>query len=616
MLEMKGVNIAPVGPPAELNVLNDYKLMTEGIRIARLEGLVDKLLREVDPKGVNIGPAGLLPPASEHSVESENNKVTSEGSRIVHLEALVENLVREVDTHRASIQSLQDALHDALHNGNAGAEEEEKGRHESEISFAQSPEEGAKSDTVIEEFEVSIGETVWDAALVCGLPPLDCGASVLLLLSLILNSVIQILFSVAVYVDDSFSSTSTFLDLVPQMARWRLTEGHDHLKMDLTDTSLVSRVCNSDGSLSIAGNQMSIIDQIKSYLKLEPEVYRNDLNLEEPGSKMQFLWKARGPRLCGLCILLWTLVVFQELRSVATLVHGVLKIPRGPTRLNKGSFVAVSSQRVAGFLGLMGIRTVLAVVLLWSGILWLSHTSSMTDLILNAAALGFIMDTDELLFAATTPAIVKNFVSRLEPLSYPARSLASRMNASAVLALCSLLAVLVFAMTTFVFPNITTMLILKDAVCAGNQEFVAGMSATEVVTIRRTNPISKRKAAEVVEDTIRIDEEWLKTSLTAVAVAEFTVREDCAEFACTPQFSFLESAELFQYTLDKTLDEEARDHPFCKDLTDIRNFAESASGLLTTARSLADEKYRGVSLADVPFDCADYVALCPLLCFI
>ena len=171
-------------------------------------------------------------------------------------------------------------------------------------------------------------------------------------------------------------------------------------------------------------------------------------------------------------------------------------------------------------------------------------------------------------------------------------------------------------MTTFVFPNITTMLILKDAVCAGNQEFVAGMSAKEVVTIRRTNPISKRKAAEFVEDTIRIDEEWLKTSLTAVAVGEFTVREDCAEFACTPQFSFLESAELFQYTLDKTLDEEARDHPFCKDLTDIRNFAESASGLLTTARALADEKYRGVSLADVPFDCADYVALCPLLCFI
>ena len=34
-------------------------------------------------------------------------------------------------------------------------------------------------------------------------------------------------------------------------------------------------------------------------------------------------------------------------------------------------------------------------------------------------ALGFIMDTDELLFAATTPAVVHNVVSRLEPLSYP-----------------------------------------------------------------------------------------------------------------------------------------------------------------------------------------------------
>ena len=61
----------------------------------------------------------------------------------------------------------------------------------------------------------------------------------------------------------------------------------------------------------------------------------------------------------------------------------------------------------------------IAAVLLYTGILWLSHTSSMTDLILNAAALGFIMDTDELLFAATTPAVVHNVVSRLEPLSYP-----------------------------------------------------------------------------------------------------------------------------------------------------------------------------------------------------
>ena len=62
-----------------------------------------------------------------------------------------------------------------------------------------------------------------------------------------------------------------FNALIPALERWRQTSGHDHQKMDLADTSLVSRVCGLDMALDIASKQTSLIAQIDYYLDLSTE---------------------------------------------------------------------------------------------------------------------------------------------------------------------------------------------------------------------------------------------------------------------------------------------------------------------------------------------------------
>ena len=45
----------------------------------------------------------------------------------------------------------------------------------------------------------------------------------------------------------------------------------------------------------------------------------------------------------------------------------------------------------------------IASFLLYGGILWLANTTSIKDLVLNAVALGAILDVDEMFFAALMP---------------------------------------------------------------------------------------------------------------------------------------------------------------------------------------------------------------------
>ena len=68
-----------------------------------------------------------------------------------------------------------------------------KGPQGADLSVAVSLGAGAQGDAAeaLADYEVGLGETVWDAALLCGLPPLNWAASALLVLSLILNTVIQ-----------------------------------------------------------------------------------------------------------------------------------------------------------------------------------------------------------------------------------------------------------------------------------------------------------------------------------------------------------------------------------------------------------------------------------------
>ena len=120
------------------------------------------------------------------------------------------------------------------------------------------------------EVEVTLQETIWDAPILCFLPELSTGlsrgSSFFLLISIILNVLIQGAFCTILFFDPSFTSTTSLTDKIQQMKRWRVTTGHDVAQMDMAGTSLVSRVCGQDSTLSVATIQVAIIEEIRRYL--------------------------------------------------------------------------------------------------------------------------------------------------------------------------------------------------------------------------------------------------------------------------------------------------------------------------------------------------------------
>merc|ERR1712232_729456 len=59
-------------------------------------------------------------------------------------------------------------------------------------------------------------------------------------------------------------------------------------------------------------------------------------------------------------------------------------------------------------------RTIVCIFLFWEGSKFLVHTDSYMDLILNSVALGFVIEIDDYLFAATASQTSKFLVSKLQ----------------------------------------------------------------------------------------------------------------------------------------------------------------------------------------------------------
>lgn len=128
----------------------------------------------------------------------------------------------------------------------------------------------------------------------------------------------QVAFSVII-LDENFIG-SPFTDHIDNARRWRTSIAHDYTHMDLAKTSLVSRVCSEDGALILSTPQANLIQQINSFLSL-------GLDQFQPG------FFQVGSLLSMLCILLWSLCVYKEYRSIWLTSEAVWRIPRSKCTL-------------------------------------------------------------------------------------------------------------------------------------------------------------------------------------------------------------------------------------------------------------------------------------------
>ncbi|CAK9064167.1 unnamed protein product [Durusdinium trenchii] len=313
---------------------------------------------------------------------------------------------------------------------------------------APTPEEDGQRGSAEEEGEdkeVKLCESAWSLLAVVGLTDaglLDVAFSTLLLL---FNIVMQFGF-IMIILDKRFLG-SPFRDKVTHAQDWRTRSAHDYKYLDLADTSLVSRVCAEDDSLLVSSTQAKLIQDINKFLGLQKDDF-----------EMPF-WRP-GVQLCMLCIILYNLCVFKELRTVFNSAQALLRVPRNGVTVMKGnSFKTISRGRIGVLMVAHVVRAVLAITLLISGVQWLASTTSIVDLILNAVALGGILEVDEFIFVALVPTKIQLAVQKLEPMKV--RYHQKRSDAESVVHCIMLLAAILLPWLILLEPISQDMLAAK-----------------------------------------------------------------------------------------------------------------------------------------------------------
>ena len=133
---------------------------------------------------------------------------------------------------------------------------------------------------------------------------------------------------------------------------------------------------------------------------------------------------------------------------------------------------AVAKRRKVFSAFLLMYRLLAAVLLLFVGTTFLVYTVSVTDLILNAVALGIILDIDDLLFdaMATTPG--RHLVHQLDPLPMPSLPRIRGADAKSVFMSFFIPVGTLLVYYTLLEPFVGTLTNVRMAMCGGNQDFV------------------------------------------------------------------------------------------------------------------------------------------------
>lgn len=339
-------------------------------------------------------------------------------------------------------------------------------------SVAESTLEGATHAEGGMAFEQGhqLCQTVWDAILLVGLPDAGPFGSLSIVAGFFVNLAVQSLLCLVVF----HNFITVEFPTLDEVRRWRFSTAHDVMWADsITGSSLASRVCGGDDSLIVSSRQKGLVAEISNYTG----------NLKTLDA---FFDLPQGALLCGLAIFIWYLIVMSEFQDAVHFMFGVVeswrrnrKTGARESRVHQdthgGKTMEVGSFRLIAMGAVIVVRVVLCNVLFFVGLDWLLSTTSVTDIILNAASLSFILDVDEHVFATMVNRRAKSLLSKLQPLP---RLVTCRCQMRCVpltfpiTVWLSLVAMLVFLVTRL-RANVDNMSDLSYYLCEGNLDFVA-----------------------------------------------------------------------------------------------------------------------------------------------
>mmetsp|Transcript_1628 Transcript_1628/g.4220 ORF Transcript_1628/g.4220 Transcript_1628/m.4220 type:complete len:983 (+) Transcript_1628:120-3068(+) len=268
------------------------------------------------------------------------------------------------------------------------------------------------------ELEYVMQESMWDLAVLIGLPGMGALGSVHAAILLFCNITIQTVFCLLA----QFNFTVGEFDsgTISEVEDWRIGTAHDYTHIDpLTDKALRTRVCGEDSSLYISGSQLDMFTQIISYL---PEFDKEPLESMPDWSLISTMREnLNGVWMCLLAVSCYYLSIMRELHSIWDKIKVFSVIPRGRTTLLSSdlTFKRIAVARYISIVVIAIIRLLLVLSLFYTGTLFLVHDIGVADLLLNAVALEFVLNVDELIFTAVAPVSGKLFMSKIKPLEVP-----------------------------------------------------------------------------------------------------------------------------------------------------------------------------------------------------
>ena len=246
------------------------------------------------------------------------------------------------------------------------------------------------------------------------------------------------------------------------------------------------RVCALDKSIELSATQQVQFEELDDYL-----------------AKSFFFGIPSGPLVLVLCLFVWLNSIMNDLNSSVRLILATVGL-KGPTTVinmngsGRRQIVSISAARTAIFVGVVILRVAIAVALLIGGMLFLRKTTSIVDLMLNVCnvfvhvyrhvhrhtyvqtvALEFIILQPNSAYAGFAPIRLKRFLSSIEELPLAVPSFRG-LDCISVGSLGAALMLLLVAVPTLVVPETRTLYEAKDALCAGNLDFVYTISRTGI----------------------------------------------------------------------------------------------------------------------------------------
>lgn len=372
------------------------------------------------------------------------------------------------------------------------------------------------------EDTIEFTESVWDTGVLLGTEYLSVTQSVTIACLMLLNIVIQFSFCMVVYLymsDDSLSE-----DFLYSLLHFRTSIAHNVKYADMmTGRSLASQVCGGDEKLPWAGSQVGLVGSIETA-------------------------KDGGVYLCVLVVLCWLISSILEVDQATRFglaLHSLVK-PGGQTLIvnektdedGNGQLHLQSISRARFVLLLLVLiipRVIISVVLTYVGVVFLVVTTDMGDLILNALALAFITDIDDLLFAAFAARHIKTVMREIEPMTLPRSKSCARSTLKDwfVLNQWSKMA-LVFGLLAYVYvqhidPFYWRMHQAWDILCSGNVDFVFAYNpATGIIQAAPTFGESKSELSRRERSILQM------ASITLASGPGFHVSQELLDVSGSP----------------------------------------------------------------------------------